>query len=28
MSDAHFMCLALRLAWRGYGTISPNPIAT
>jgi hypothetical protein len=27
MSEAHFMRLALRLARRGYGTTSPNPIA-
>src|SRR5262245_18010752 len=26
MSDAHFMRLALRLARRGYGTTSPNPM--
>jgi len=26
MSDAHFMRLALRLACRGYGTTSPNPM--
>jgi diaminohydroxyphosphoribosylaminopyrimidine deaminase/5-amino-6-(5-phosphoribosylamino)uracil reductase len=26
MSDAHFMRLALRLARRGYGTASPNPM--
>jgi diaminohydroxyphosphoribosylaminopyrimidine deaminase/5-amino-6-(5-phosphoribosylamino)uracil reductase len=26
MTDAHFMRLALRLALRGYGTTSPNPM--
>jgi diaminohydroxyphosphoribosylaminopyrimidine deaminase/5-amino-6-(5-phosphoribosylamino)uracil reductase len=26
MSDIHFMCLALRLARRGYGMTSPNPM--
>ena len=26
MSDAHFMRLALRLARRGYGMTSPNPL--
>jgi len=26
MSDAQFMHLALRLAWRGCGTTSPNPM--
>jgi len=26
MTDAHFMRLALRLARRGYGKTSPNPM--
>jgi diaminohydroxyphosphoribosylaminopyrimidine deaminase / 5-amino-6-(5-phosphoribosylamino)uracil reductase len=26
MTDEQFMRLALRLAWRGYGTTSPNPM--